>query len=71
MYHMYHDTLLNVTPSTSKEDSYEFVKKSNRVCPCQKYCIPLLLAVLVSQLGHARDRGQFASSNPEITVMAG
>jgi hypothetical protein len=27
--------------------------------------IPLLV-VLVSQLGHARDRGQFASSNPEI-----
>jgi hypothetical protein len=31
----------------------------------------LLLAVLVSQLGHARDRGQFASSNLEITAMAG
>ena len=31
-----------------------------------KYGIPLLLAVLASQLGHARDRGQFANSNPEI-----
>ena len=31
-----------------------------------KYGVPLLLVVLASQLGHARDRGQFASSNPEI-----
>jgi hypothetical protein len=31
-----------------------------------KYGVSLLLAVLVSQFGHARDRGQFASSNPEI-----
>ena len=31
-----------------------------------KYGVPLLLAVLVSQFAHARDRGQFASSNPEI-----
>ena len=31
-----------------------------------KYGIPLLLVVLASQLGHARDRGQFANSNPEI-----
>ena len=31
-----------------------------------KYGVPLLLVVLVSPLGHARDRGQFASSNPEI-----
>jgi hypothetical protein len=31
----------------------------------------LLLAVLVSQFGHARDRGQFAGSNLEITVVAG
>ena len=31
-----------------------------------KYSVPLLLVVLVSQSGHARDRGQFASSNPEI-----
>jgi hypothetical protein len=31
----------------------------------------LLLAVLVSQLGHARDRGQFAGSNLEITAKAG
>jgi hypothetical protein len=31
-----------------------------------KYGVPLLLMVLASQLGHARDRGQFANSNPEI-----
>jgi len=33
-----------------------------------KYGIPLLSLVLVlaAQLGHARDRGQFANSNPEI-----
>jgi hypothetical protein len=36
-----------------------------------KYGIPLLLAVLASQLGQVRDRGQFAGSNPEITVVAG
>jgi hypothetical protein len=31
-----------------------------------KYGIPLLLALLASQPGHGRDRGQFANSNPEI-----
>ena len=31
-----------------------------------KYGVPLLLVALASQLAHARDRGQFANSNPEI-----
>ena len=31
-----------------------------------QYGVPLLLVALASQLAHARDRGQFANSNPEI-----
>lgn len=63
--HLYTDDFSNEVLSTNGLAT-EGCHRVRRLRTSLKYGVPLLLVALASQLVHARDRGQFASSNPEI-----
>lgn len=59
-------------PSSRDEDHSDWKHKKRRRATAGKRNIPLTLAVTVTllvpwlDLGHARDRGQYANTNPEL-----